>query len=407
MIIHLGAPAPPATLVADRARRAIAAALLAMTTLLLVGAGCGASVSFIEAEGAANYKRLSSRQAVETYSDLSEVKTAYEVLGELTMVSEEGQKADDAATVAGVFEKYAARKGCDAVVGLKNDDVETQEQQRKKVGVDKGKVIYEKVMVTVVKHLWTAKCVRTAAAPGGLQSAQGVAAAAPPTPPTPPAAPLTPPAPPTPPAATVGPPPTPPAPPAGSGAPPIPGPPSTTPPATTPPPAGPPPTTAPELTPPPVEPPPAAPAALPVLTPQATALWKQLATYDATWLAPAKDRLATPAKRTVDVLDALRLLIKEVAGPAGFWRKLVPEKWFGCTSSPDSKACKQLAGANRELEAWDAVDAVIGQQTEATASQWLQSNHAEVQRFLSDYVPPKPDLTAAQATPFFKKHFQL
>jgi hypothetical protein len=135
---------------------------------ILLGA-CGTQLGFTAADGALTYKRLPKTGVVEVIEGEAAIDGPYELLGTLDVTVDPAGSSGTAEAVKTRFEKSAAKNGCDRVVGMAKVDVAVASTRREKVEGDHGKVRYEKVPITVTHHRWTARCVRTSAAPGGLQ----------------------------------------------------------------------------------------------------------------------------------------------------------------------------------------------------------------------------------------------
>ena len=216
-------PSPPRTrsLAASSRERTITLALtLAALGGFALGA-CGGGVEFLRAEQGVSFKKLPVGTEVFVVATDAELPQPVVTVGTLQLAVDASEPKSEG-EVAKLLSKHARHHGCDALVGLANTTRERQATKKVKAGKKEGRTIYKEVPVTVQEQLWTARCVRTAAAPGGNGLAAGAATAPPsPAPPAPPAPPVTepppteepPPAPPTtedP--GTVPPPPPPPAP---------------------------------------------------------------------------------------------------------------------------------------------------------------------------------------------------
>jgi len=208
---------PPLTRRTDaRATRALGLTLALATFGGLALGACGGGVQFTRADDSLKFKKLPVGTEVFIVATDAELPQPVVTVGVLQLAVEASEsKTQD--EVAKLLSKHARRHGCDALVGLANTMRERQATKKVKAGKKEGRTIYKEVPVTVKEQLWAARCVRTAAAPGGNGLAAGAATAPPPPPPaTEPPPPEEPPAPPAPPTTeepgTAPPPPPPPAP---------------------------------------------------------------------------------------------------------------------------------------------------------------------------------------------------
>jgi len=376
------------------------AAILATFTLsTLLAQACG-GVSFTRNDGAPKYKPLRMKVAeVKVVDSVSQLGAQAQVIGTIAVTKKITDAGAEKDKVIKTFAAVAKKRGCDALSDLASSVTEGQSVKREKVKGPQGKVTYKKVTTNVKQVRWTAVCVRTAKAKGGLKTWKGagsptmVAKKAEPAP-----APAPEPAKPAPaPAKTETKPggnATPPPPNSGGGpttAPAPPGPPTTT-------------TSAPPVTPPPPTPPT---PAMPKLTTEAKALWKKLGALQKVYLPDLKGKFGSDPDTTLVAVQALGKVMKTVAGKRGFWRETVPTKWFGCGSNPNSDACGKLRNATRKLDRFTLMINAIANLSDLSASMWLDSNNDAVTEFLRDITPKTLDLTGMKETPFFKQHFAL
>ncbi len=132
-------------------------------------------------------------------------------------------------------------------------------------------------------------------------------------------------------------------------------------------------------------------------------LWSRLATYGSSHLRTWKDALSAPDPAPRDILDAFNELGYMVTGPAGFWRKTVPEQWFGCQSTPDSVACTTLASTSEtELKRWDEFQKEVSEVPDGKELAFLRKHHKRMMEYLDTWVPRTPSMSDMQATGFYK-----
>lgn len=151
---------------------------------LALGA-CGGGVTFMRADKDVHFKKLTAGTEVAVVATDAELPQPVVTVGVLQLAVDAAEPKTEA-DVAKLFSKHARRWGCDALVGLANTARERQATKKVKAGKKEGRTIYKEVAVTVHEQLWAARCVRTAAAPGGNGLAAGAATAPPPPPPAPP-----------------------------------------------------------------------------------------------------------------------------------------------------------------------------------------------------------------------------
>lgn len=317
--------------------------------LLLLVAACG-GVKFKRQTGGARYRALPVGTPVKVVDRATQLPQPTVFLGTLA-ASLEGDIAPDQSKAEVVFTKHAARYGCDAVVGPRVDTrTKVFKKKAQQLGAD-GKPVWVTTETIKFFHDWTAKCARTAAAPGGLAQGTGQTAAL----------------------ADDAPP----------GAPDDPGVVSFSL----------------DQTPEPAEP--RRPA-----SPAAERVWKRLAVYRHGYLRTWGKALEGPAPRESEVLDCLNELMAQVTGPAGFWRRTVPHEWYGCKNDPTTAQCQQLDRASVDLTPYDRLQAAIGKLKPANAEDFLERSERRIHEYLDTYVPREPNLSGMQATPFYQRRLK-
>ncbi len=144
---------------APRAGRWLFAAVFA---LLL--AGCG-GVELERAAGAPKHRALPLGTPVTAADSADGLAQPTVLLGTLRLKLTSNEATADKSAALEQLKRFAARYGCDAVVGAA---VDTQEKlfkrKLKKLGSD-GRPYYEEEVRKTYDHNWTAQCVRTASAP--------------------------------------------------------------------------------------------------------------------------------------------------------------------------------------------------------------------------------------------------
>lgn len=300
--------------------------------------GCG-GVQFDRTDGAFKYRALPVGTPVQVVGSTMQLAQPVADIGELQWAQEGAEPKPNEAEASKRFVKHAGRYGCDAVVGLASKTEEKKSiKKTKKLGAD-GKPVYEETEVSTYKHTYTARCVRTNAAPGGLQEGTGeVAKLAP------------------------------------SALPPKP-------------------STTKEVTPPS--------EGKTETDADVVELWKALGRYEKSFLKHWADRLGGAPGSASEVLDAMNELMAQVTGPAGLWRKTVPTEWFGCVDNPTSDQCKKLADASNEFEAWDRFAETMVRQRGGGAKSWLKRNKSRMLGYMNRYVPTVASLSGLQGTPLY------
>lgn len=125
-------------------------------------AACG-SAQFKRDENAKSYKALPFGAQVIVAATLAELPQPIEVLGTMATVTRNNEA--DRAGVEHDFSKTAASQGCDAVAELAAQAEETHSTKTVKTIGPNGAPITKQEQVTGQQFRWSAKCVRTAAAP--------------------------------------------------------------------------------------------------------------------------------------------------------------------------------------------------------------------------------------------------
>lgn len=310
--------------------------------------GCG-GMQFKRTPGAFKYRALPVGTEVKVVDNVSQLPSPTADIGQLrSVITTRTEPKPDIAKAATRLKKYAARYGCDAVVGTKATTAEKKSiKKTKKMGPD-GKYIYEKTEVTTYTHTYLARCVRTAEAPGGLATTAAEAAAPPPKD-TKPKESL---------AASL-------------------------------------PSTRKD------EDGGAASASKAKQDPDVAAVWLALSPYGNSMLKNWKSALARPPASAYDVLAAFTELMVQVSGPTGIWRKTMPGEWFGCTANPKQEQCTKLAKATEEFKAWDRFQRAMERQSASSARGWIKRNKRRLLGYIDRYVPAAPSLTGIQQTPLY------
>jgi hypothetical protein len=136
-------------------------------------------------------------------------------------------------------------------------------------------------------------------------------------------------------------------------------------------------------------------------------LWARLGSYESSHLRTWKDALASPDPSTREVLDAFNELGYTITGPAGFWRKTVPNQWFGCDTDTTSVVCKTLAASSAgELKEWDAFQTEIAELPDGKEIAFLRKNLKRMMTYLDTWVPRTASMSDMQATGFYKEKLE-
>lgn len=320
-------------------RPSVASCLLAGLVLSSLSTSGCAEIQFVRADGAAKYRPLASADRVQVAQSVQELPQPTAELGELSFkVTETKEAKADLNAATARLRSHAARYGCDALVAPSSETQETKVKRKAKKLDDQGRQVIAETEESIYTHHYRARCVRTAAAPGGLQDDPAPAAA-----------------------------------PKLSAA------------ATPPKPA----TTA------------AEPAEAGESDEDVVEVWRALNRYRRSFLVAWADKLSGPPASAMETLDAFNELMAQVTGPGGLWRKTMPREWYGCVDAPGTEQCKRLAKANEELEVWDAYQKKLLAQKGAAAKGWLKTNKPRILAYLDRYVPLTASLSAAQSTGFY------
>lgn len=131
-------------------------------------------------------------------------------------------------------------------------------------------------------------------------------------------------------------------------------------------------------------------------------LWHALQPSGSLYLKEWSDTLADPPDDPVQLTEAFNELAFAVTGPAGLWRKTVPNEYFGCKADPATPVCQRLAEVARHLERWDRLQerlARVG--SPAEARRLLKEQGPAMEEYLRTLVPAGRGLEALQQTPYF------
>ena len=124
--------------------------------------GCG-GVKFQRISGSKKYRALPTGSAVKVADSTKQLPQPVEQIGTLTIKLKGGSgEAKEAETK---LKKHAARYGCDAIVKLGSERKDKKVVTKTKTIGKDGRPVYGSQTKTLTHHIWTAVCVRTAAAP--------------------------------------------------------------------------------------------------------------------------------------------------------------------------------------------------------------------------------------------------
>lgn len=140
----------------------------------------------------------------------------------------------------------------------------------------------------------------------------------------------------------------------------------------------------------------------------AALLWAHLGRYRHSYLRTWSDALAGPPASALEVVEAWGEVAVAVAGPAGFWRRTVPDRWLGCAGAradgeKPSLPCARLASAVPELRKWDRLRRRMARLGRRGSARFLKRHRAELIAFLATWVPDEPSASAMERTPFFAR----
>jgi hypothetical protein len=325
---------------------------LAVTLLALTAAAC-ATPQFVREPGAPKYKALHYTYPVLVAPRLDVLPEPRQVVGTMDTMTKGG--AGDRAKVAQKFRNEARKYGCDAVADVAFAPQEKKSLRTVKVLGKDGRPESRQEEVVTVDYRWTGRCVRTArlgldpgaapppSAPADDQEVRELLASASAEPPEP----------------TV-------APPARSDGP--------------------------------------APAAAPA-PPVVRDLGDRLARYADGYLRNWKEKFRGGQVDALDVLEAWNELAFQVSGPAGFWRKTVPQSWWGCTGEAPAPRCTKLGEAVKDLARWDRMQAAIGSLDPQQAMPFLKRQQKKLVEYLDTVVPDEANVSAMERTGFYRTHF--
>ncbi len=124
--------------------------------------GCG-GVKFQRISGSKKYRALPAGAAVKVADSVEALPQPVEKIGTLTVKLKGG--AGERTEAATKLKKHAARYGCDAIVGMGSERQDKKVVTKTKTFGKDGRPVYGSQTKTLTQHIWTATCVRTAAAP--------------------------------------------------------------------------------------------------------------------------------------------------------------------------------------------------------------------------------------------------
>lgn len=134
---------------------------------------------------------------------------------------------------------------------------------------------------------------------------------------------------------------------------------------------------------------------------KAAKLWEAMEPYQGTYLKAYAGAFDESGPTAIEVLEAWNEIGYAVTGPGGFWRKTVPNAWFGCAVNGELGVCKALETAEKDFAKWDKVQDKISGLSEAKASRFLAKNHKKLAAYLTTYVPTQKSETGMKDTQFF------
>ncbi|MSP91599.1 MAG: hypothetical protein EXR79_07325 [Myxococcales bacterium] len=322
--------------------------------LAVLAASCGAP-QFMREPGAPKYKALHYTHPVMVAPRLDMLPEPRQIVGLMATLTRGG--AGDRAKVAGKFRSEARKYGCDAVAEVSFETLEKKGTRPVRVLGKDGRPETVQEAFVVRDYRWTGKCVRTAdvgldpgAAPTARVATDDAAvkellasATNEPVDPVP-------------------------APPAGG--------------------AGP------------------KEATVAATHPIVADFAQRLDRYADTYLRNWREKLRAPGLDAMDVLEAWNELAFQVSGPGGFWRRTVPQNWWGCAGSVPAETCKNMEAATRDLARWDRMQAAIGAIEPQQALSFLRKQKPKLAEYLDAVVPDEANQSSMEHTGFFKAHFQ-
>ncbi len=309
-------------------------------------AACG-SAEFARSSDAGSYKQLMYNYKVSVVETLDELEPPLDVVGTFSATT---HAEDDRKSVEGRFIAQARKSGCDAVAEVVAQPEDRKATRPVKVLGKDGRPETRQEEYTTRVYNWTGKCVRTSVVgvdPAVLVKRQNAGVAVPvaavqPVTPTTPVLPQT------------------------------------------------------EQPTVPLRP----------ETPSIQAareLCQRLDKYSDGFLRAWKAKLRAAQPEPMDALDAWTELAYQVTGPAGFWRKTVPQQWFGCGADAKSDQCKKLRDASgREFKKWDQLQQTVSAVGPAQAGSFLRRNQPKLIEYLDAVVPESANLTGMESTMFYR-----
>ncbi|MCO4762469.1 MAG: hypothetical protein KC502_13240 [Myxococcales bacterium] len=131
---------------------------------LIVLGGCGGA-KFERAAGVKKFRALPPGTTVVAQDSIDGLTTPVLVIGTIKLDTKTKVKTPNAKVATDELKKYAARYGCDAVVGATSKaSTKVYKKKTKRLGAD-GRPVFTVTATTVWTHHWKAQCVRTAKAP--------------------------------------------------------------------------------------------------------------------------------------------------------------------------------------------------------------------------------------------------
>ena len=358
----------------------------------LLATSC-AQTSFSPAQGMTRYKSLAKTYEVDVADEVTDLPQPAIVLGDLQTTFRAGDDSKQDSAI-GLMSLHARHYGCDALVGL---NFELVDEPARGASSKKKKADGDKPAKTSKVYRWTASCVRTAQADGGLTDrdvarAGGrvqTAAVAPNRHTAPKAKPVA--------AADTAPPRTK----VASAQP------AKTAPKTAVNPSGPA-ATAPTVT--------SVPSAstgggAEVVKPDRTVnanarkLWEMLRPHGRFFLRAWRQQLEGEPRSAMEVVEALTELMIKVVGPAGVWRSRLP-RWFGCATYPDSLQCLRIGKIAKSLATYDRMLTSMERVRPANAAGWLNKNMGRIKSMFTTLVPEAPRLSSLKQTPTYQKYLE-
>ncbi len=133
-------------------------------------------------------------------------------------------------------------------------------------------------------------------------------------------------------------------------------------------------------------------------------LWSALEPGGQTYLQEWAEELQDPPEDPLMLIDAFNEMAFAVTGPTGFWRKTVPNKFFGCKADPSSPPCMSLKKAAGDFQRWDKLQTTLGKiESSRAARRALKKHGKDMEEYLTTMVPKAEGIDGLQSTPFFNK----